>query len=210
MGGMNRASGNSLGGLPGVTVGSTNSFRAGSKVRRLAPVTLCTFVPTAGTVAVNDPVNLMLTGLNQDLVALIGVGIIASNPSLPMLPMGYPSNVGNVQLIPRMGIAGGNLYMRPVFQDPTATDNANHPLPQNYPFGWTFEPGGADACLIQVVTNAANFSVTGIAGSLVVCVNVAYVGQSLNIEGADMAAIEYMLGQVNLSTYDPAIIHTAN
>ncbi len=193
---------------PSPLSGSTDSYKAGSRKRRLPPIVLARLGQSANTSFLTY--KLMLTGLNTDLTALIGVGwapTTGSGDILPAMtavfPLQYPTVPGSVQLVPKMETPGAPLFLRPVFQNPAAVDNSNHPLGMDIPFGWSFESEGVDSVLIVVSIDANQYLAPPVppVGSLLVCdVTVEYTGESLSIASQpDREAIIYALGQVKIS-----------
>lgn len=206
-------------GIPsGVSQGSTNTWKVGSKKKRFAPVILATLTPNVTGVGGEQTFEVTVKGLNTDLVALVSAGILRTPDSIGLshpyfLPSEYPPNPGTIQLIPIHGVIqnGGQLAVREVFQDPTSTDNADDPLPQNIPFGWSYEPQGVDDVLVRVVIPTTSYADGGWNqnfGQLAVLLTVEYVGEALGVTEADVKAIEFAMGQVSISTVEPVTIQT--
>lgn len=191
--------------MSGTKQGSTDTFKVGSLKRRLDPITIALLNTVAPTDSVDRfAARLLLTGLNTDLTVHVAVAITNDNQT-PIEPANYPVNPGTIQLIPRVIPPGAPpMWLRQVFQDPAAVDNKNHPLAMDIPFGWSFEPEGADEVIIDLACTAGAYIHSQIVGQLVVQVTVEYTGTWW-----DTKAIMYALGQVRLSgAPDPRVIDT--
>lgn len=188
--------------------GGTNAFLGGNFKRKLDPVTVALFASTYPTVPGAQTISLYLKNLCGQLFCHIGAGfslapgVNGNNGNNPLLPGDWGGGVlpglATMQLTPIMDSgAAPKLALRRVFQDPTALQNQDHPLPQDLPFGWEFTTE-ADQVLIQIALNTvalANVTFNGIAIS--VQATVEFIGQ----QGADWdeQSIRRALGQVILT-----------
>lgn len=180
--------------------GGTQAFRVGSLKRRLKTIPLLNFNPVGATTINSGQVyRLLLTGLNGTLNIAIMVGIEGTNGSV-IRPASVPAGGGTVQLTPinLFPDAAGKVYGREIFQDPTATDNQDHALAQDIPFGWEGSTE-ADQVEIAVTVNTIDavehliWGSSSITGRLVCQVTVEYNGQWW-----DEQAIQYAISQVTL------------
>ncbi len=72
-------------------------------------------------------------------------------------------------------------------QDPTATDNKDHPLPQDIPFGWSFEPEGAQEAEIAVHIDLNAYAGAELDGQLVCDVVAMYTANWVTPEAFNKA-----------------------
>ncbi len=185
-------------------MGSTDSYKMGSKKRRLDPVQLAIFQNNSATNAANN-FKLKLKGLSDDLSILVACGLSAGQDAL-IFPAQYPASPGTIQVYPKTNVQGYPVLLREVFQDPTATDNKNHPLPQDLPYGWSFSPEGVDEAIIEVVIPQNVYTNANIPTNtiLLVEVTIEYVGAALDVSnGNNRQLAEWVMGQVQLSNITP-------
>ncbi len=158
--------------------GGADTYKKGSLVRRLKPVRLVNFLTSGDIQSGTITRKLLIQGLSSSVIVHIACAIEGPQGQ-PVVPSDYPTTPGTMQLIPIVNPPEGNrIWLREVFQDPTLTptDNADHPLPQNLPFGWSFSPEGADEVEINVSLDASQYVGSDIQGCLIVTVTVEYVG----------------------------------
>jgi hypothetical protein len=184
---------------PNTQEGGTTGVFAGSLKRRLKAIPLAQLSGTAeGSIQTETTMRLLLTGLNGTLNVHIAVGIEGNSQFIR--PSDVPSGGATMQLTPinLFPDVAKKVYLREVFQDPTATDNQNHPLPVDIPFGWE---GSTEADQIEIevtihITNDSEepiWTESGIFGRLMCEVTVEYNGAWWDVE-----AIQYALSQVQL------------
>jgi hypothetical protein len=144
--------------------GGTNSVLKGNLKKRLVTMTIANVSPSGenpGTVNVQA----VIKGLSSVLNIFAGVGActVDSQGNLTPLPAAsWPAGAGTMQITPQTFFGDrGKLEFRPVFQDPTAVDHLNHPLPQALPFSWNF-PGECDEAVIDIVLDSAAWAGTGV------------------------------------------------
>jgi hypothetical protein len=191
---------------PATRQGGTKSWQKGSLKRRLPAIRFANLVPGAsGDTTVTS--TMKLTGLSGALNVQIAAGFVTGDGNLikPVLIM--PAGV-TMQLTPVNNFGdAGRMMLRPVFQDPALPVNSNNPLPMDLPFGWEFSTE-CDEVWIDLVINRnwTNFPLASppLVGTAVVEVTIEYQGQWQDVE-----AIEFMIGQVNLTDCTPVIIATA-
>jgi hypothetical protein len=184
-------------------VGGTDSFQSGSLKRRMPAVEVARMDPTiiSGPLALPQTVRLLLKNLYGVLDIQIACGL-AGIDGTRVRPTNYPPSPGTLQITPLNNFPDtGPTYLRPLFQDPAAASNENHPLPQDLPFGWEFDTR-ADQCEIEVVINNS-WGLTGLNGRLLVEV-------SLEYDGAwwDNKSIQYAMGQVNMDQVQSVLVGT--
>lgn len=177
--------------------GGTRGVLAGNLKRRLDSQVLANIVigePGDGDVTVSCTIQ----GLSSVLNVFAGVSAVLMEDGgngVPIAAEDWPANAGTLQIIPQTNFGDrprGKL--RPVFQDPTATDNENHPLPQDLPFSWNF-PGECDEAVVEVVLNKAAWVGYGVGGiQIQLQVMVEYFGPWWDVE-----AVQLAMGQVSLS-----------
>jgi hypothetical protein len=178
--------------------GGTTSWKIGVKKRHLDPVILAN-ISSIG--ADNGAANyaLKLRGLSADLAVLVAVGV-SGGLADPIYPVNYPAVPGTMQVLPKTSFAGYPLFLREVFQDPTATNNNNNALAQKLPYGWSFFPNGVDEAQINISIPAGAYATSGLTGVLVCQVVIEYVGAALNVSNEnDRRMIEQAIGQVQVS-----------
>jgi hypothetical protein len=183
---------------PNTQEGGGTAVFAGSLKRRLKAIPLVIFNSTSetGNIDTNTRFRLLVKGLNGDLNVHIAVGIEGATGFVR--PSDVPVGGANMQLTPinLFPDVAKKVYLREVFQDPTATDNANHPLPVDIPFGWE---GSTEADQIEIEVNVIvvagdesnPWQNTLINGRLVCEVCVEYNGSWWDVE-----AVQYALAQV--------------
>jgi hypothetical protein len=172
--------------------GGSDAWKNGSLRRYLKPVNLAKVSSDASTNTATV-FGLTLQGLSDVLTCHIAVGI-AGPDGEPVLPADYPATPGTMQLIPVVKNPEiPRLYLREVFQDPTSVTNVDAPLPQAIPFGWSFEPEGADEVRIEITIPVNAYTGSEIVGTLVCAVTVSYSG-----DWQDTEAVTRALGAVRL------------
>jgi len=182
--------------------GGSDSWKAGELTRHLDPVRLAQ-LSTGLTGNSAQTYRVQVQGLCDQLTLHVAVGVVTGNPNEnqdPILPADYPTAApgpGTMQLTPVVkNPAMPRLYLREVFQDPTlvGADNDNHPLPEQIPFGWSFDPEGADEVRVDIDIPANAWSGTDIIGTLVCVVTASYTGN-----WQDPRAVTLALGRVRIS-----------
>ena len=172
--------------------GGVGSFTDGVLTRHIKTVTLAYLSSAAGSSAVFDAI-LKVQGMTQALTLHICVAAVGPE-SNPIKPADYPAAPGNWQLTPIVKPPERpRIYLREVFQDPTATDNADHPLPQDIPFGWSFEPEGAQEAEITVHVDANAYLTSELDGQLVCDVVAMYTANWVTPE-----AFNYAISKVRI------------
>jgi len=154
--------------------GGSDSWKDGQLQRILKPVRLVNFVAAGGDAA-DITQRLKLQGLTNAITVHIALAIVGPPNSPPVMPEDYPATPGSFQLIPVVTPPEcPRLYLRPVFQDPTKTTNTNVPQAQDIPFGWSFDPEGANEVEIEVDITASSYVGTDIIGTLICVATVMY------------------------------------
>lgn len=177
--------------------GGSDSWKGGELQRHLKPIRLAQ-LSTALTGNSAETFRVQVLGLCDQLTVHVAVGVVtgnANNNQDPVLPSDYPATPGTMQLTPVVNNQEvPKLYLREVFQDPTIVTNIDAPLPQEIPFGWSFEPEGADEVRVDISIPANAWTGTDIIGTLVCVVTVSYTGN-----WQDPRAVELALGRVRIS-----------
>jgi hypothetical protein len=189
--------------IPSLGDGGTSSVKLGSLKRRLKPVLIIGLSSAGGRGDISATSRLLLKGLSGNLNVQIACGVVGLDGK-PIRPDQYPAaDMGTIQVTPVNNFPEnqGKLYLRPAFQDPTSTDGANHPLPQNLPYGYEFSTR-ADEVEIDIVIPesgeaASAWQGTNISGNIFCQVTVEYDGQWWDVE-----AVRLALGQVTLNGQD--------
>lgn len=184
--------------MPQTLGGGTQGFKVGSLKRRLDAVHLAKLDPsTSGAVSGTATFRIVLKGLNGDLNIHLLAGVVSPDGQTLVDPSQVVAGAATMQLTPVQNLPNaGRVLLRPVFQDPTAAQNENHPLPQDIPFGWEFSTE-ADEVYVDIVVDLvliADFADEPLDGLIVVQATVEYNGQWW-----DTKAVQYALGQVQLS-----------
>ncbi len=194
-------------GGPQLREGGSDSVFYGSLIRRLDPIRLANLSDAAGGVETEQNLRFTIRGLCSQLTVHVGVALVkgpADGTNMdPILPSEYPAIPGTMQITPIVNNPQApKAYLREVFQDPTAvgTDNANHPLGQDIPFGWSFNPGGADEARVDVVIPAAAYVAESLVGTLVGLVTVEYTGSWW-----DVRTVQKAIGNVNVPAGDDVL-----
>jgi hypothetical protein len=181
--------------------GGTQGIAIGELKRRLPRVTpfliKSSVIGTETTTILTK--RLLLSGLTGNLKVLVAAGSPNHEASW------FPALAGTMQLIPATKYRDQDYptFLRPVFQDPTATFGTNAPVPQNIPFGWQFESEESDLVYIDVVIDAAQWFNSEKDGEIVVNVTIEYDGSWW-----DTDTIRQALAKVVLHQCDPDIIGT--
>jgi hypothetical protein len=182
--------------------GGTQGFRFGDLKRRLPAIPLFNLASAPGETVplleTTETQRLILKGLSGVLNVHIGVGVEGADGVVR--PTDIPAGASTMQLRPILLFpdVAKKVYMREVFQDPTlvGTDNANHPLPVDIPFGWEGSTE-ADQIEIEVITDPALWiageGFTPLNGRIVCEVTIEYNGQWW-----DQQAIQQGISQVTL------------
>lgn len=185
---------------PQLLEGGSDSWKHGDLRRYLKPVRLAN-ISSGSSSSVAQTFRVQLQGLSDVLTAHVAVGIVTANTANnqdPILPSAYPATPGTMQLTPVVKSPEvPRLYVREVFQDPTVVTNIDAPLPQEIPFGWSFEPEGADEVRIDVVIPQNAYAGTSIDGVLVCLVTISYTG-----DWQDTQAVSLALSRPRLSAND--------
>lgn len=195
--------------LPNTQEGGTTGVFAGSLKRRLKAIPLVRMDASgaASTIPDGTTFRLLLTGLNGTLNIHIAVGIEGTTGVVR--PSDVPAGGATMQLTPinLFPDVAKKVYLREVFQDPTATDNQNHPLAMDIPFGWE---GATEADQVEIevtvnLTDDEEGSIWGaslISGRMIAEVTVEYNGNWWDVE-----AIQFALSQVQLQG-EPQLLQT--
>jgi hypothetical protein len=189
--------------LPQTLEGGANSYKVGSLKRRIPAVILATLdnssVSDLGTINAQ----LVLKNLNGVLKIQIAASFASVDDGSAITPDEVPAGAATMQLTPAVLTPNqGRIYLRPVFQDPTASPNANNPLPQDLPFGWEFSTE-ADEVYINFVIDSSLLEGTNLGGAIICAVTIEYNGQWWQTE-----AVRYAISQVQLTGTDPPRIGT--
>jgi hypothetical protein len=194
---------------PNTQEGGTTAIFAGSLKRRLKAVPLAIFnnAPESGNIDNGTTFRLLLKGLNGILNVHIAVGIEGATGVVR--PSQVPAGGATMQLTPINNFpdVAKKVYLREVFQDPTATDNEDHPLAVDIPFGWEGSTE-ADQIEIEVIVNTIGvdegtvWENSNINGRLICEVAIEYNGSWWDVE-----AVQYALSQVTLEG-GPATLQT--
>lgn len=201
-------------GIGNAQEGGTQGYLFGQLKRRLKSIPLCRF--TSGeesiTITENTTFKLLIKGLTGVLNIHIAVGI-ESIDNTPVRPSDVPAGGATMQLIPinLFPDVAKKVFLREVFQDPTlaGTDNGNHPLPMDIPFGWEGSTE-ADQVELDVDVNvigadeSSPWEGTLINGRLIAQVTIEYNGQWW-----DSKAIQQALSQVTFEG-EPSDLGTVN
>lgn len=160
-------------------MGGTKGVLKGNLKRRLVSCTLATMTPGeigSGTVTFRG----VITGMCSLLNMAVGVGAYVESAdgsdNQPLPPSQWPAGAGTIQIIPQSNYPDApRLQFREVFQDPTAADNADNPLPENLPFSWNF-PGEADEAVIEIILDRDAWQGSGLTCKVVMQVWCEYFG----------------------------------
>lgn len=164
----------------------SDSFKDGNLTRHIATVSLAILNSTLSTSAALAII-LKVQGLTQALTLHVCVAAVGPEGA-PIKPEDYPAAPGTWQMLPIVKAPDSpRIYLREVFQDPTATDNKNNPLPQDIPFGWSFEPEGAQEAEIDVVIPVNGYAATDLNGKLVCNVVAMYTANWMTPEAFEFA-----------------------
>jgi hypothetical protein len=193
-----------LGQISGTREFSQQGYKRGNLKRRLPTVTVALVQNdnalgevSSGTVKFRHVLKNIFGGLSINL----SVGLVGLDVTTPVEAAAMPAGAITWQGTP-VNVFGDAppMFLRPIFQDPTATDNGNHPLPQDAPFGWEFETVGDDL-YIDITVNATLLVGMNIKGRLVIQAAVEYTGSWPFPE-----AVVYQLNMVQLTGGNSGII----
>jgi hypothetical protein len=182
---------------PQTREGSSNSIKRGDLKRRLPVVVLAvldggTTGATSGTVTFR----VQLKNLSGDLNVHVLAGFGSPNSQGTIEAAAIPAGAATMQLTPtQLTPNAGRVFLRPVFQDPTAAQNENHPLPQDLPFGWEFTTE-ADEVYIDIAVNLVTIAAITpipISGQIIVEAIVEYNGEWWDIKAAELAISSVIL-----------------
>lgn len=182
---------------PQTAEGSANSIKTGNLKRRLPAVVLAVLDPnTSGAVEGTADFRVQLKNLSGDLNVHVMAGFGSPNSQGTIEAGAVAAGAAVMQLTPtQLTPNAGRVFLRPVFQDPTAAQNENHPLPQDLPFGWEFTTE-ADEVYIDITVDLvliADVIDEPLDGLLVVEAIVEYNGQWWDIKAAEMAISRVIL-----------------
>lgn len=184
-------------------MGGTRGPLKGNLKRRLVSATIATISPGENPGG-SKTVTAVIEGLSSVLTVFMGVGaftIDTDGNTYPLPAALWPAAPGSVQMTPQTNFPDrGKIPFRPVFQDPTAIDNANHPLPMVLPFSWNF-PGESDEGVIEIILNIAAWAASGKVAAIVLQCMVEYTGAWW-----DYTAVQQALGQVTISVPGGALV----
>lgn len=185
---------------PNTQEGGTTGVFAGSLKRRLKAIPLAIFNSAAetGNIVNGTVFRLLLKGLNGILNVHVAVGIEGATGVVR--PSQVPAGGATMQLTPINNFpdVAKKVYLREVFQDPTATDNQDHPLAVDIPFGWEGSTE-ADQIEIEVTVNTLGGDETDVwADSLINGRLICEVAVEYNGSWWDVEAVQYALSQVTL------------
>jgi hypothetical protein len=185
----------------GLQEGGTDSWKQGELARHLKPIRLAQLSTGSSSDAADQSFRVQVQGLSDVLTVHVAVGVVTANINNlqdPVLPSDYPATPGTMQLTPVVRNPElPPLYLREVFQDPTNTTNTDAPQAQEIPFGWSFEPEGADEVRVDIIIPQNAWVAEGIQGTLVCVVTVSYTG-----EWQDPKAVALALGKVRIVPSD--------
>jgi len=179
-----------LGGAGGQREGGPTSYRQGFLVRRLPSIVLFYLKNNGSGVTTQQTIRVQVKGLQANLIYLMGVCAVPNDaahelepeidPLFAGLAGNYPPNPGTMQITPFVyPPQSTRMIFRPVFQDPTATDHKNHPLPQDIPYAWVVSGDDADGAYIDVdIPDSAWGAGEGVNvnGAIVFQISIAYDG----------------------------------
>lgn len=177
------------------TPGGTRGVLKGNLKKRLVSCTLAAMEPGEigeGTVTFKATIRGMCKLL--DMAVAVGAYTVSADGSdmEPLPPSLWPAGAGTLQIIPQSNFGDApKLQFREVFQDPTATDNADNPLPQNLPFSWNF-PGEADEAVVIVILDRDAWQGSGLTCRVVLQIWAEYFGPWWDADAYVLA-----MGQVN-------------
>lgn len=178
--------------------GGSDSWKGGELQRHLKPVRLAQLDSSVSTGSAALELRFVVQGLCDQITVHVAVGVVtanANNNQDPILPADYPATPGTMQLTPIVNNPEiPKLYLREVFQDPTSVTNVDAPLPQEIPFGWSFDPEGADEVRVDVVIPANAWDAESVDGTLVGVVTISYTGN-----WQDPRAVTLALGRVRIN-----------
>lgn len=190
--------------LPGTREGGTDTFKVGSLKRRLPAIILATLDSSQSSDHGVVDQQIVLKNLSGTLKVQIAASFTSVDGLTPISPDLVPAGAATLQLTPAVLTPnGGKIFLRPVFQDPTASPNSNNPLPQDLPFGWEFTTE-ADEVYISVSMDNDLFGGSNLDGQIVVAATVEYNGSWWSTE-----AIKYAISQVQMTTCNPPLFGTA-
>jgi len=176
---------------------SENAYRVGDLKRRLGTVVLAYLTQDgAGTLAPagTHVIRRVVKNINKGLSLHVSVGLANNGTGALIEAVSLPAGAITWQGIP-VNIFGDSppVPLRPIFQDPTFSDNSNHPLPQDVPFGWEFSTVGDDL-IVDTTINTSLLVNTLLTAQLVLQVAVEYSGAWPFPE-----AVKFMLNQVQIT-----------
>lgn len=185
--------------------GSSNSIKHGDLKRRLPVVVLANLSSaTTGATSGTATFRLQLKNLSGDLNVHVFAGFASPNSQGTIEAGAITAGAATMQLTPtQLTPNAGRVFLRPVFQDPTAAQNENHPLAQDLPFGWEFQTE-ADEVYIDITVNLVTIAVGALDGLLVVDAVVEYNGEWWDIKAAELAISSVILQGIGI----PRIIGT--
>lgn len=170
--------------------GGTRATLIGNLKRRLASFPLARIQNGEGVTVGNVTQSCIIRGLSSVLRVFVGVGAYTRDNvgnQLPFPASSWPANAGTMQITPQSFFQDrGKVPFRPVFQDPTAVDHLNHPLPQALPFSWNFR-GECDEAIVDVVFNQAAWAGTAALLFPVLQVMVEWDGSWWDIDAMNLA-----------------------
>lgn len=174
--------------------GGTRGVLKGNLKRRLVSATIARVSPgEVGSGQVN--LQALLTGLSGVVNVFVGCGAYQETVEGNLIafpPASWPVGAGTIQMTPQTNFPDApKIQFRQVFQDPTANDNDDHPLPMALPFSWNF-PGECDEALIDIMLDRDVFQGTGLNIAIVLQVMIEYYGPWWDAE-----AFTLVMGQVN-------------
>ncbi len=178
-------------------MGGTNAILIGNLKRRLVSTTLAFVQIAEGVNTGNVTVSATIRGLCKALDVFAGIGGFEKDAGGNLVPLpasAWPAAAGTMQITPQGNFPDRpKTLFRPLFQDPTIADNANHPLAQALPFSWNF-PGECDEAVVDVVFNQAAWANFGINAQIDLQVMVEYVAPWW-----DATAVKLAMGQVQVT-----------
>ncbi len=171
--------------------GSATSIKHGLLKRRLPAVEIAYLDPNiSGAVEGTMDFRLQLKNLSGNLNVHIYAGFATPDSQGGIEAADVTAGAATIQLTPtELTPNNGRVFLRPVFQDPTAAQNENHPLPQDLPFGWEFTTE-SDEVYIDIVVDLVTIADVidePLEGNLVVGAVVEYNGEWWNIDAAEKA-----------------------
>lgn len=162
----------------------SEGFKRGNPKRVMDVIPIASLIAGTPTGETVETVYLKLNGLTGNLKLALGVSIQRAESNIPL---DLPQGAVVFQLYPFTNNGGRLIFARPIFQDPTATDNHNNPLPQDAPFVWEGEFTEADGVLMEVSITNSLFAGFAEPGLIVATATVEYNGSWWDVDAFTFA-----------------------